>query len=82
MTFSGLDAESRAWRKEQAEISNDIAGLPRDRHADAMIAALDVLDLSDDQRILAMTAYFISLSMAQSDPARNEANPDPSAIVR
>lgn len=66
VTFSGQDGASRAKRREQAEYSSDIAGLPRDRHADAMIAALDALDLSDGDRIAAMTAYFMSLALTQS----------------
>lgn len=52
----------RAWRREQADISNDIAGLPRDKNAAAMVAALDALELTDAQRITAMTAYFKSLA--------------------
>lgn len=64
-SFSGGDAESRAWRREQMEISNDIEGLPRDVHATALIAALDALDLSDAQRITAMTAYFRCLAEAK-----------------
>jgi hypothetical protein len=61
-TFSGSDPASRAWRREQMELSNDIEGLPRDPHADAMVAALDVLDLTSDQRIQALTAYFRALA--------------------
>lgn len=64
VSFSGDDAESRAWRREQMEISNDIEGLPRDRHANALIAALDALDLTDEQRITAMTSYFRTLAIA------------------
>ena len=61
-TFSGSDPASRAWRREQMELSNDIEGLPRDPHADAMVASLDVLDLTSDQRIQALTAYFRTLA--------------------
>jgi hypothetical protein len=65
VTFSGTDPASRAWRREQMELSNDIEGLPRDPHADAMIAGLDALDLTDEQRIAAMKSYFIALAEAQ-----------------
>lgn len=68
-TFSGTDPASRAWRREQAEISNDIEGLPRDPHADAMVAALDALDLTDEQRIQALTAYFKALARQQHEGA-------------
>lgn len=63
-TFSGTDPASRAWRREQAEISNDISGLPRHPHGIALVAALDALDLTDAQRIEAMTAYFVALAAA------------------
>ena len=62
--FYGADSVSRAWRREQMEISNDFACIPRDRHIDALTAALDVLDLTDEQRITALTAYFRSLAAA------------------
>ena len=62
--FYGTDPVSRAWRREQMEISNDIAGIPRDRHSDALTAALDALELTDKQRITALTAYFRSLAAA------------------
>lgn len=58
-----------AWRREQMEISNDIAGLPRDSHATAMVTALDALGLTDEQRIVAMTAYFRSLAAAAAPPS-------------
>ena len=61
---------SRAWRREQMEISNDIAGLPRDPHGPALAAALDALDLTDAQRIEAMTAYFRALAAAQDEADR------------
>lgn len=67
-TFSGTDPASRAWRREQAEISNDISGLPRHPHGVALVAALDALDLTDDQRIKAMTAYFRALAAATPAP--------------
>ena len=63
-TFSGTDPVSRAWRREQMEISNDISGLPRHPHGVALVAALDALDLTDAQRIEAMTAYFRALAAA------------------
>lgn len=50
-SFSGDDPASRAWRREQMGISNDISGLPRDAHVEAMVAALDALNLSDEDRI-------------------------------
>lgn len=62
--FYGTDPVSRAWRREQMEISNDFEGIPRDRHLDALTAALDALDLTDEQRITATTAYFRSLAAA------------------
>ena len=71
VSFSGTDAESRAWRREQMEISNDIEGLPRDVHATALIAALDALDLTDAQRITAMTAYFKGLATAKTERDRD-----------
>lgn len=82
MTFSGQDAASRAWRREQAEFSSDIAGLPRDRYADAMIAALDALDLSDGDRIVAMTAYFRSLALTQSARTPKDLNADHSETTQ
>lgn len=69
-TFHGTDPASRAWRREQMEISNDIAGLPRDPHGPALAAALDALDLTDAQRIEAMTAYFRALAAAQEGADR------------
>lgn len=48
--YSG-DPASRACRREQMEISNDYAGLPRDARVEAMVAALDALNLSDEDRI-------------------------------
>ena len=68
-TFYGTDPASRAWRREQMEISNDIAGLPRDPHGPALAAALDALDLTDAQRIEAMTAYFRALAAAAPPPS-------------
>ena len=62
--FYGTDPVSRAWRRAQMEISNDFEGIPRDRHLDALNAALDALDLTDEQRITALTAYFRSLAAA------------------
>lgn len=56
------DPQSRAWRREQMDISNDIAGLPRDPVVDALVARLDLMALSDDERILALTQYFTGLS--------------------
>lgn len=67
-TFSGTDPVSRAWRREQMEISNDIAGLPRHPHGVALVAALDALDLTDAQRIDAMIAYFVALAAATPAP--------------
>ena len=67
--FYGADPVSRAWRREQMEISNDFEGIPRDRHLDALNAALDALDLTDEQRITALTAYFRSLAVAPPSPA-------------
>lgn len=81
-TFSGTDAASRAWRKEQAELSNDISGLPRDRHFDAMMAAFDALDLSDEQRIMAMTVFFKSLAKSQPAPELAKEKTDSSTITR
>jgi hypothetical protein len=52
------------------EISNAMAGLPRDPHGVALFAALDVLDLTDAQRIEAMTAYFVALAAAQEGAGR------------
>lgn len=40
---------------------------PRDPHDLAMAAALDVLKLSDADRLTAMAAYFKALAPAQSD---------------
>lgn len=68
-SFSGNDADSRAWRREQMNISCDYEGLLRDRHADAMCAALDALTLSDEDRVRALTAYFkgLAVTSAESD---------------
>lgn len=68
-SFSGTDAASRAHRREQMDISNDIEGLPRDASAEAFIAALDVLDLTDEQRIEAMNGYFHALARSQAEQA-------------
>lgn len=51
----------RLWRREQMEISNDYEGLPRSPYLDALTAALDALELTDEQRIAALTAYFTHL---------------------
>ena len=76
-TFYGTDPVSRAWRREQMEISNDIAGLARDPHGPALFAALDALDLTDAQRIEAMTAYFRALAAAQDEPPAPAPPPSP-----
>ncbi|MND44886.1 hypothetical protein D3C80_357350 [compost metagenome] len=65
--FYGDDPASRAWRREQMDISNDIAGLPRDVRLEAMAAALDAVSLSDEERIIAMTAYFKSLASSRAE---------------
>lgn len=65
--FYGDDPASRAWRREQMAISNDISGLPRDVGVEAVVAALDALCLSDDERITAMTAYFKALARSQAE---------------
>lgn len=44
------------------EISNDISGLPRDPEVDALVANLDLMKLSDEERILALTQYFTELA--------------------
>lgn len=59
------DPESRAWRREQMELSNDIAGLPRDPEVDALMARLDLMLLSDEEKILALKQYFTDLAAAQ-----------------
>lgn len=56
--FSGTDDASRQWRRNQAAVSSDISGLAVSLHSEAFIAALDKLDLSDEQRIEAITEYF------------------------
>lgn len=66
-TFYGTDPASRAWRREQMEISNDIAGLARDPHGPALAAALESLALTDAQRIEAMIVYFKALAAAQDE---------------
>lgn len=65
--FSGTDHASRQWRREQANISNDISGIPRCAHAEAFIHALDTLNLSDGETIAAMTAYFSHLARANNE---------------
>lgn len=65
--FYGEDPASRAWRREQMAISNDISGVPRDVRVEAMVAALDALSLSGEERIIAMTAYFKSLASSQAE---------------
>lgn len=49
------------------QISCDYEGLPRDRHADAMCAALDALSLSDEDRVRALTAYFKGLAVTSAE---------------
>ncbi len=56
--FSGPDQASREWRRSQAEISNDISGAARSTHYDAFAAVMQTLDISDAERIAAMTEYF------------------------
>lgn len=60
--MSSGDPRARAWRREQMEISNDISGLPRDPEVDALVANLDLMKLSDEERILALTQYFTQLA--------------------
>lgn len=60
-TFSGNDPASRLWRREQGNISNDISGISNDPNISAFILALDTLNISDADRIIAMTTYFKSL---------------------
>lgn len=67
--FYGTDAASRTWRREQMAISNDFEGIPRDPHTEAMVASLDALALTDEQRIEAMTAYFVALAREQASAA-------------
>jgi len=45
----------------QIGLSNDIEGLPTDPLVEAFIAALDALELTDEQRVTALTAYFTHL---------------------
>lgn len=71
-SFSGNDAASRAWRREQMHISSDYEGLPRDRHADAVSLALDALDISDAERIRALIVYFKALSAASAENDRSD----------
>lgn len=61
MTMSGTDKESRLWRRDQMHLSSDIEGLPTSPHVEALEAALDALELTDEQRITALTAYFARL---------------------
>jgi len=61
MTFTGTDEASRRWRRDQMGLSSDIEGLPTDPHVEAFIAALDALELTDEQRVTALTAYFTHL---------------------
>jgi len=58
------DPQARAWRREQMEISNDFAGLPRDPEADALRARLDLMELTDEEYILALTQYFTERASA------------------
>lgn len=51
----------RLWRREQMDISSDYEVLPRSPHVDALTAALDALELTAEQRITALTAYFTHL---------------------
>lgn len=67
VSFSGNDRASKQWRREQANISNDISGIPRCRYAEALIHALDALNLSDNEKIVALTAYFSHLARASND---------------
>jgi hypothetical protein len=58
------DAQARAWRREQMDISNDFAGLPRDPGVDALMARLDLMELTDEEYILALTQYFTGRAAA------------------
>lgn len=58
------DPQSRAWRREQMQISNDISGLPRNPEVDALVARLDLMGLSDEEYILALKQYFIEMASA------------------
>lgn len=43
------------------DISSDYEGLPKSPYVEALIVALDALELTDEQRITALTAYFAHL---------------------
>lgn len=47
-------------------MGSDISGLPRVPRVEAMVTVLDALNLPDDDRVAAMTAYFKSLAQAQA----------------
>lgn len=67
--LSGDHPKLSAGRREERVTSEDSAGLPHDLHAEAMVAASDVIGLSDDERIAAMVAYFKILARDQADVA-------------
>lgn len=58
MSMNGTDQASRCWRRQQAEISNDYAGLPSSVELDAFVASLDALELDGERRLHAMKVYF------------------------
>lgn len=52
--------EARAWRAEQADVDSDIEGLAKPTPEDeAYSAHVDTLDISDEEKIEMMKAYFI-----------------------
>lgn len=69
-----LDAtpEARAWRREQADVDADIEGLtPSDPEDIAFDESLDTLDISHEEKIARMKAYFIA-----KHEANQQATPD------
>ena len=56
--FEATDAATVAWRREQAEVDADIAGLARDDGATALMAEMDRAGVPVDEQISRLKSYF------------------------
>ena len=58
LRFNDATPEGAAYRAEQAAIDADIEGLARDEGAERLIAEMDKLGLSPEERIERLSRYF------------------------
>lgn len=67
--LSGDQPKPSGERREERVNIEGSTGLPHDLHAEAMVAASDVIGLSDDKSIAAMAVHLKILARDQADVA-------------